>query len=112
MLKYVAEGIEGTAEQTLSTSLQGIVDPAALGDGRVTAEVVSAPPHLALVDAGALCRDGWAPYRKFIQAPHQSCHAHLLRRRHELGRSKPPSGRKIPAELSDIPRRVEHPSPA
>jgi transposase len=52
--------------------------------------------------AGTLCRDGWAPYRKFTQAAHQSCLAHLLRRCHELGRSNPPSGRKIPAELSDI----------
>jgi transposase len=52
--------------------------------------------------AGTLCRDGWAPYRKFTKAAHQSCLAHLLRRCHELGRSNPPSGRKIPAELSDI----------
>jgi transposase len=52
--------------------------------------------------AGILCRDGWAPYRKFTQAAHQSCLAHLLRRCHELGRSNPPSGRAIPAELSDI----------
>jgi transposase len=52
--------------------------------------------------AGVLCRDGWAPYRKFTQAAHQSCLAHLLRRCHELGRSNPPPGRAIPAELSDI----------
>jgi transposase len=52
--------------------------------------------------AGVLCRDGWAPYRKFSQAAHQSCLAHLLRRCHELRRSNPPSGRAIPAELSDI----------
>jgi transposase len=52
--------------------------------------------------AGVLCRDGWAPYRKFTEAAHQSCLAHLLRRCHELGRSNPPSGRAIPAELSDI----------
>jgi transposase len=52
--------------------------------------------------AGTLCRDGWAPYRKFTNAAHQSCLAHLLRRCHELGRSNPPSGRAIPAELSDI----------
>jgi transposase len=51
---------------------------------------------------GTLCRDGWAPYRKFTEAAHQSCLAHLLRRCHELGRSNPPSARKIPAELSDI----------
>lgn len=30
--------------------------------------------------AGVLVRDGWAPYRQFEQAAHQTCLAHLLRR--------------------------------
>jgi transposase len=30
--------------------------------------------------AGVLQRDGWAPYRQFTQAAHQTCLAHLLRR--------------------------------
>ncbi len=30
--------------------------------------------------SGVLERDGWAPYRRFANARHQSCHAHLLRR--------------------------------
>ena len=30
--------------------------------------------------AGVLVRDGWAPYRRFTQATHQTCLAHLLRR--------------------------------
>jgi transposase len=34
--------------------------------------------------AGVLERDGWAPYRKFVHATHQTCLAHLLRRCHEL----------------------------
>ncbi len=34
--------------------------------------------------AGVLERDGWAPYRKFTTATHQSCLAHLLRRVGEL----------------------------
>jgi transposase len=34
--------------------------------------------------AGVLERDGWAPYRKFVHATHQSCLAHLLRRCDEL----------------------------
>jgi len=34
--------------------------------------------------AGMLIRDGWAPYRRFEQATHQSCLAHLLRRSHQL----------------------------
>jgi transposase len=35
-------------------------------------------------DAGVLERDGWAPYRRFTHAAHQSCLAHLLRRCDEL----------------------------
>jgi hypothetical protein len=34
--------------------------------------------------AGVLERDGWAPYRRFIKAAHQTCLAHLLRRCGEL----------------------------
>jgi transposase len=34
--------------------------------------------------AGVLERDGWAPYRRFVHAGHQSCLAHLLRRCREL----------------------------
>jgi len=30
--------------------------------------------------AGVLTRDGWAPYRRFAHADHQTCLAHLLRR--------------------------------
>ncbi len=34
--------------------------------------------------AANLVRDGWAPYRKFEQAGHQTCLGHLLRRCREL----------------------------
>jgi transposase len=34
--------------------------------------------------AGVLERDGWAPYRRFQHATHQSCLAHLLRRCRDL----------------------------
>jgi transposase len=34
--------------------------------------------------SGVLERDGWAPYRQFTTAKHQTCHAHLLRRTGEL----------------------------
>jgi transposase len=34
--------------------------------------------------AGVLERDGWAPYRRFTNARHQTCAAHLLRRTGEL----------------------------
>lgn len=33
---------------------------------------------------GVLERDGWAPYRQFTAAQHQTCHAHLLRRTGEM----------------------------
>ncbi|MEJ2388902.1 MAG: IS66 family transposase [Chromatiaceae bacterium] len=33
--------------------------------------------------AGILLRDGWAPYRLFVQAEHQSCLNHLIHRCHE-----------------------------
>ena len=34
--------------------------------------------------AGVIVRDGWAPYRRFTEAIHQTCLAHLLRRCREL----------------------------
>jgi transposase len=34
--------------------------------------------------AGVLERDGWAPYRRFEHATHQTCVAHLLRRASEM----------------------------
>lgn len=33
---------------------------------------------------GFLVRDGWAPYRQFVQAFHQTCLGHLLRRAKEM----------------------------
>ena len=48
--------------------------------------------------AGVLERDGWAPYRKFMRATHQTCVAHLLRRvggllaDAERGQAKTPHG--------------------
>jgi transposase len=38
---------------------------------------------------GALVRDGWAPYRQFDQAAHQTCLAHLIRRCDEIGEAHP-----------------------
>lgn len=34
--------------------------------------------------AGTLVADGWAPYRRFVHAKHQTCLAHLLRRCREM----------------------------
>ena len=49
----------------------------AIQDGRGYAEAVAL---LGADYAGVLVRDGWAPYRRFTQADHQTCLAHLLRR--------------------------------
>jgi transposase len=39
--------------------------------------------------AGVLVRDGWAPYRQFTEALHQTCLAHMLRRCRELQTDHP-----------------------
>ena len=41
--------------------------------------------------AGVIVRDGWAPYRQFTAATHQSCLAHLLRRCRTLRTDHPHS---------------------
>jgi transposase len=41
---------------------------------------VDAATILGEAFAGVLVRDGWAPYRRFVHAHHQTCLAHLLRR--------------------------------
>jgi transposase len=38
---------------------------------------------------GVLVRDGWAPYRQFAHARHQTCLAHLIRRCHEIAEAHP-----------------------
>ena len=49
----------------------------AIEDGRGFAQ---AARMLGAGYAGVLQRDGWAPYRQFVHAAHQTCLAHLLRR--------------------------------
>jgi transposase len=49
----------------------------AIEDGRGFAQ---AARTLGADYAGVLQRDGWAPYRQFTHAAHQTCLAHLLRR--------------------------------
>jgi len=39
--------------------------------------------------AGVLVRDGWAPYRQFTEAAHQTCVGHLQRRARELRTDHP-----------------------
>lgn len=41
---------------------------------------------------GVIVRDGWAPYRRFTKAIHQTCLAHLLRRCRDLQHDHPRAG--------------------
>ena len=45
---------------------------------------------------GVLERDGWAPYRRFQSARHQTCAAHLLRRTGELISSSVAGQARVP----------------
>jgi transposase len=49
--------------------------------------------------SGVMVRDGWAPYRRFDNATHQTCLAHLLRRCDELIAD-------LPIWAEDTPRKV------
>jgi transposase len=60
--------------------------------GRGFAEAASV---LGRAFPGILVRDGWAPYRRFTRAAHQTCLAHLLRRCREL-RHDHPHSRVVP----------------
>jgi transposase len=50
--------------------------------------------------AGVLVRDGWAPYRQFTEAAHQSCIGHLLRRARELRQDHPRA--LLPAHVQEV----------
>ena len=52
--------------------------------------------------AGVLERDGWAAYRKFTKAGHQTCLAHLLRRCRELLEVAVGGQARVPGELRRI----------
>lgn len=59
----------------------------------------------ALVEAdyhGVVVRDGWAPYRRYTKATHQTCTAHLLRRCDELIADLPGWARGTPRQVKDI----------
>jgi transposase len=51
---------------------------------------------------GVIVRDGWAPYRRYTQASHQTCTAHLLRRCDELIADLPAWARGTPRQVRDI----------
>jgi len=54
--------------------------------------------------AGTLVRDGWAPYRRYGAATHQTCLAHLIRRAGELVETLPAEHRWIPRDAAEILR--------
>jgi transposase len=51
---------------------------------------------------GTIVRDGWAPYRRYTHATHQTCLAHLLRRCHELRTDLPRWATGTPRVAGDI----------
>jgi transposase len=50
--------------------------------------------------AGVLVRDGWAPYRQFTEAAHQTCLTHLIRRARELRADHPRA--VLPGQIQDV----------
>ena len=56
--------------------------------------------------AGVIVRDGWAPYRRFTRATHQTCLAHLLRRGRLLQDDHPHS--HVVAEIRAILHQALH----
>ncbi len=74
-----------------------------VGDGGVTVYLIAAgrgyeqaASVLGEDFSGVLERDGWAPYRRFEHAQHQTCAAHLLRRASELIADSVAGQAKIP----------------
>jgi transposase len=51
---------------------------------------------------GTIVRDGWAPYRRYTAATHQSCVGHLLRRCDELITDLPGWARSTPRQVKDL----------
>ena len=54
---------------------------------------------------GKLARDGWAIYRKFADAVHQTCNAHLLRRCSEILETARAGAARIPRAVQSLLRR-------
>ncbi|MGH9113768.1 MAG: IS66 family transposase [Acidimicrobiales bacterium] len=52
--------------------------------------------------SGVIVRDGWAPYRCYTRAAHQTCVAHLVRRCDELIADLPAWARHTPRQVNDI----------
>jgi transposase len=50
--------------------------------------------------AGILVRDGWAPYRQFTEAAHQTCLNHLCHRARELATDHPRA--RLPGHVAEV----------
>jgi transposase len=51
---------------------------------------------------GTIVRDGWAPYRRYKKATHQTCLAHLLRRAKHLEEDLPRWATPVPREVKAL----------
>lgn len=51
---------------------------------------------------GTLVADGWAPYRRFTEATHQTCLAHLLRRCSEMLETAQAGAARFPRQIKAI----------
>jgi len=56
--------------------------------------------------SGTLARDGWAPYRQFVEARHQTCLGHLLRRCHENLETALRGTARVPHAVRSILKRA------
>lgn len=56
--------------------------------------------------AGGLSRDGWAPYRKFVLARHQTCLGHLLRRCKDLLETAQRGQARVPHAVKRLLQRA------
>jgi transposase len=80
-----------------STSTAYVVDP---GRDHRPAEHI-----LGLDYAGALVRDGWAPYDRFVKASHQQCNQHILRRCAELLQTATRGAVRFPRRVATLLRQ-------
>ena len=51
---------------------------------------------------GTIVRDGYAPYRRYTKATHQTCAAHLLRRCREMIEADTPGGQALPRQVKTV----------
>jgi transposase len=52
--------------------------------------------------AGVMIHDGWSPYDNFVQARHQQCLGHLLRRCHEMLQSATGGAVRFPRRIKEL----------